>query len=170
MKTSTAQLEYIREWQASHKENTRRACRKWHRANKEQENLRSREFRADNPHYMNNWKKERLKTDVQYKLGCNLRIRLSMALRGRVKTGSAIEMLGCSISELKKYLEGQFIENMDWDNYGRLGWHIDHIKPLSSFDLTDKEQLAEVCHFTNLQPLWAKDNWAKNCKINCKII
>jgi hypothetical protein len=48
---------------------------------------------------------------------------------------------------------------MTWDNWTTDGWHIDHIKPLaSSFDLTDRKQFLEACHYTNLQPLWAKDN------------
>ena len=50
---------------------------------------------------------------------------------------------------------------MTWDNYGRYGWHIDHIKPLCRFDLTDGKQLLEAVHYTNLQPLWASDNYAK---------
>ena len=55
---------------------------------------------------------------------------------------------------------------MTWDNWTTDGWHIDHIKPLSSFDLTDRKQLLEVCHYTNLQPLWAKDNLIKSDKLN----
>jgi desulfoferrodoxin (superoxide reductase-like protein) len=54
---------------------------------------------------------------------------------------------------------------MTWDNWTTDGWHIDHIKPLASFDLTDRKQLLEACHYTNLQPLWAKDNLIKSDKI-----
>ena len=50
---------------------------------------------------------------------------------------------------------------MTWENYGRNGWEIDHIKPLSKCDLTDPEQFKEVCNYTNLQPLWAEDNLSK---------
>jgi hypothetical protein len=55
---------------------------------------------------------------------------------------------------------------MSWENYGRKGWHIDHIRPLSSFDLTDAEQRRIAFHHTNLQPLWASDNWGKGGRYN----
>ena len=73
--------------------------------------------------------------------------------------------MGCTISELKSYLESKFQPEMTWDNWALDGWHIDHIKPLVSFDLTDRNQLLESCHYTNLQPLWATDNLIKSDKI-----
>ncbi len=72
-------------------------------------------------------------------------------------------MIGCSWIDFKIYLESKFTEGMSWDNYGK--WHIDHIVPLSSFDLSDPVQLEKACHYTNLQPLWAKDNLKKSNKI-----
>lgn len=74
------------------------------------------------------------------------------------------KMLGCSLEELKLHLESLFVTGMTWDNYGRYGWHIDHIKPLSLFDLCDPNQQSIACHYTNLQPLWAKDNLSKGNK------
>ena len=70
-------------------------------------------------------------------------------------------MIGCSILELKQYLELKFKKGMTWDNYSFYGWHVDHIKPCASFDLTDIEQQKECFHYTNLQPLWCNDNWIK---------
>jgi hypothetical protein len=83
-------------------------------------------------------------------------------VRGGIKHGSAIKDLGCSPEELKSYLESKFQPGMTWDNYGRTTWHIDHIKPLVGFDLTDRKQLLEACHYTNLQPIWAKDHSLKS--------
>lgn len=101
------------------------------------------------------------------KIATNLRGRLSQAVRNNYKSGSAVQDLGCSIECLKKQLESLFYPNpetgemMSWDNYGRKGWHIDHIKPLCKFDLTNIVQLREACNFKNLQPLWFKDNLEK---------
>lgn len=93
----------------------------------------------------------------------SLRRRMNNALKNKQKHGSAIDDLGCSIEELMGYLESQFQPGMSWENYGQ--WHIDHIIPLSSYDLQDPTQLRKVCHFTNLQPLWAKENLEKGAKI-----
>ena len=101
------------------------------------------------------------------KIATNLRGRLSQAVRNNYKSGSAVNDLGCSIEDLRKQLESLFYPNpetgemMSWDNYGRKGWHIDHIKPLCRFDLTDEIELKEACNFNNLQPLWFKDNLEK---------
>ena len=105
------------------------------------------------------------KIDIQYKLSCNLRSRLNSAINNNYKSGSAVKDLGCSIEELKSYLESKFQSGMSWDNWTTDGWHIDHIKPLTSFDLTDRNQLLEACHYTNLQPMWATDNLTKSDKI-----
>jgi hypothetical protein len=91
-----------------------------------------------------------------------LRTRLWGALKGKAKIGSAVRDLGCTIPELIVHLEKQFTKGMTWDNKGK--WHIDHIKPLSMFDLTDKKQFLEACNFMNLQPLWALDNIRKGNK------
>jgi len=85
-----------------------------------------------------------------------------------VKTGrsaSAVRDLGCSIPEFIKYIEAQFSPGMSWENWSRKGWHLDHKQPLASFDLTDSEQAKIACHYSNLQPLWAKANEAKGAKI-----
>ena len=103
--------------------------------------------------------KSRLASDPVYKLNLYLRKRLNTALKLNSKRGSAVRLLGCSVADLKAKLESMWTVGMTWDNYGE--WHIDHIKPLSAFDLLDPLQLPEACHFTNLQPLWKTDNLRK---------
>ena len=111
--------------------------------------------------------KRRKKVDLSFRLSIILRVRLSAAIRGNQKAGSAVQDLGCSIAYLKEYLESKFQPGMTWDNYGnKVGqWSIDHIMPLSKFDLTDREQFLKACHYTNLQPLWHLDNIKKSNKI-----
>lgn len=91
----------------------------------------------------------------------NLRSRLYDALKNNQKIGSAVSDLGCSIEELKVHLESKFQLGMTWNNWTKDGWHIDYIRPLASFDLTDKNQVKEACKYINLQPLWAEDNLSK---------
>lgn len=97
-----------------------------------------------------------------------LRKRMLRAIESNAKGGSAIKDLGCSIEFLKTYLESKFTVGMSWDNWGHKGWHIDHIRPLVSFDLTVHEQVKQACHYTNLQPLWAIDNLKKSGKYNAE--
>lgn len=93
----------------------------------------------------------------------NLKSRLVKALKENWKSGSTLELLGCSIKEFKIHLETQFTRGMNWDNYGL--WHIDHRIPCASFDFSYSEQ-QEICfHYTNLQPLWAEENFRKGSKI-----
>lgn len=117
--------------------------------------------------YKLKYQKEKIASDVQFRLAYRLRIRLWCVLDGKTKNGSAVRDLGCSISFLKKYLEERFQPGMSWENWGigRGKWHIDHKYPLSKVDLTDREQLLKVCHYTNLQPLWAEENIRKGNKI-----
>jgi hypothetical protein len=82
------------------------------------------------------------------------------------KTKMAKEFLGCDIIYYKEYIESLFLENMNWENYGE--WHIDHIIPISYFDLTIEEELRKAFYFKNTRPLWAHDNLSKGAKIENK--
>jgi hypothetical protein len=97
----------------------------------------------------------------QGKLRRSLRDRVRKVLkRGKgVRPGSAVRDLGCSIEFFKAFIESQFIFGMSWANYGH--WHLDHIRPLASFDLTDRSQFLQAVHYTNYQPLWAEENKRK---------
>jgi hypothetical protein len=135
---------------------------------KHREHARQEKTKKRRAIYRNN----RRKNDIKYRLECVLRKRISDIISNERKAGSAIRDLGCSIEELKQHLENKFYphpdtgEIMSWENYGYYGWHIDHIIPLISFDLMNREQFLKACHYTNLQPLWAKDNYDKKDKLN----
>jgi hypothetical protein len=110
-------------------------------------------------------KKNRLSNEI-VRMRSNVRARARHAIkRGMAnKCGDTMELMGCSWDELKTHLESQFTGKMSWGNYGLRGWHIDHIKPCAKFDLTLDSEQKKCFHYTNLQPLWAEDNWAKGDK------
>lgn len=103
----------------------------------------------------------RYRKDINFKLRMLCRNRIFYALKG-VKSKQTEELIGCSFDFLKQYLELKFQVGMSWDNYGT--WHIDHIKPLNSFDLKKENELKKACNYKNLQPLWATDNLRKGAK------
>ena len=115
--------------------------------------------------YYKEYEIEKLKIDPIFKLKKTLRKRILQAIKGKCKVGSAIRDMGCTPEKLKLHLESLFQPGMIWNNHGTYGWHIDHIVPLASFDLTDREQFLKACHYTNLQPLWARDNLSKSDKV-----
>lgn len=121
----------------------------------------SRKFRSNHPGAHTAYRKKRMAEDPSFKLTVHLRSRLRHAIKNNSKKGSAVKLLGCTVDELRIYLESKFITGMSWSNWSFRGWHVDHIKPLASFDLTDPIQLAEACHYTNLQPLWWRENIQK---------
>jgi hypothetical protein len=128
--------------------------------NIEAHNERKRNYQRETGK-LKDYKRNRYQNDICFKAKEILRARLNMAIRRSHKSGSAVRDLGCSVSSLKRHLEAQFKPGMSWDNWPRNGWHVDHIKPLSAFDLTDPKQVKEACHYSNLQPLWASDNISK---------
>jgi len=112
------------------------------------------------------YESRRYRTDINFKLIKLLRGRIRDALRGKAsKSASTMKLVGCTIDELRKHLETQFVPGMTWKNNSKSGWHIDHIIPCSSFDLTDPRQQQICCNWSNLQPLWAFDNLSKGTKV-----
>lgn len=104
---------------------------------------------------------QRYAQSLPLRLRAVLRTRLRKALKASAnrRVDRAISLTGCTTEYLKTYLESHFTEGMTWSNYGQ--WHIDHIRPCASFDLSDPEQQRQCFHYTNLQPLWAVENWSK---------
>ncbi len=120
-------------------------------------NARISEWRRRNPGYV----KERYRRDPEFRLACVVRARFALALKRCAveKSIASLDLVGCSLPELKEHIEQQFAPGMTWANHGE--WHVDHIRPCNSFDLSDPAQQAECFHFTNLRPLWAADNLAR---------
>jgi len=155
----------IKAWREANPDKTKANSKAWREANPDKKKANAKAYYEANRDKINARNNNRIKTDIQYKLSSRLRSRLRRALQGNFKNGSAVTDLGCSIDELKIYLESKFQSGMTWDNWSFEGWHIDHIVPLASFDLTDRKQLLLACHYTNLQPLWAIDNLSKGDSI-----
>lgn len=110
-----------------------------------------------NTAYQNN----RKRVDVAYKLERNMRCRLYHAIKNsnNVKHGTTMKLVGCTSADLKLHLEKQFHSGMTWENYGK--WHVDHIKPCCQFNMVSAEEQQKCFHYSNLQPLWAIDNYRK---------
>ncbi len=101
-------------------------------------------------------------TTLDKKIIKNIRCRIYLMIKN--KPTSLSKSIGCTAKELRTHLESRFQLDMTWGNYGLYGWHIDHIVPLCNFDLHNPEEFKKAVHYSNLQPLWAKDNWSKGTK------
>lgn len=101
-------------------------------------------------------------TNIAFKLRKNLANRIRNSIKKNIKSKKTEELTGCSFEFLKSYLESKWLSGMSWDNYSFRGWHIDHIIPCASFDLSKSEEQKKCFHYTNLQPLWWQDNLSKN--------
>ena len=98
-----------------------------------------------------------------YRIKANLRTRVWSSLKYNYKAARTLELIGCSIEELKQWLESQFTEGMTWDNYGE--WHVDHVYPCSKFNLEQPYEQRIAFNWFNLQPMWAHDNLTKSNKL-----
>jgi len=160
----------MRNFVAENKEHLSVYNKMYHEKNKEKINAKKRAYRLNNKEYVrikrSNNHKIRIHKDINYYLSLRLRSRFKEIIKkcGLNKTDSAMSMLGCSLEYFKSHIESKFTDGMTWENKGKFGWHIDHIKPLCTFDLTDIEQQKKAFHYTNLQPLWWDKNLAKGRK------
>jgi hypothetical protein len=116
--------------------------------------------------YQNEYKKNRLQNDSIFKFGCNLRCLIRSSFKRNnnnkfIKKTKSENILGCTISEFRSYIKIKFTKKMNFENYGE--WHLDHIIPISSAQT--EEEIVKLNHYTNFQPLWAKDNLNKRNKI-----
>lgn len=136
---------------------------KYYNANKIKINKVRNKWRKKNKDRVKENYLKRLKKDPNFKFAQSLRTRIVECIKKEYRSFRSTELLGCTIQEAREHLKKQFREGMTWENHGK--WHIDHIIPCVSFDLTDPEQQKKCFHYTNLQPLWAYDNLSKGVKI-----
>ena len=152
----------------------------WRQKNRERENAprRTPEARARNNAYLklphvraklNERERRRRSEDPHFKLRGNMRALLRMTLKnyGMTKKDRTFDLVGCSVALLAQHLERQFMQGMSWDNHGQ--WHIDHIIPVSSFNLHKRKQLLTCFHYTNLRPLWGRANLRKSAKLHYEL-
>ncbi len=164
--------EYQKEYYKEHKEEYIKRKQEWRKNNPEASKEERKNYIENNREkvnkYHSNWKKEKRVKDVTYKLKENMsrriRYELNTLLKGK-KTQRTFEYLGCSIEELKTYLESKFIENMSWDNYGK-AWHIDHIIPCNAWDFSNEFENKCCWNYRNLQPLNSTENQSKKDKFD----
>lgn len=160
-------LERSAKYRAENKEDIRVRDNAYKKANREAINKKQSEYQKREAERINKYSREyvkkRRKTDKLYALQINMRgrFKFELAKRGETKWLKVNDYLGCSWVELRGYLGSQLSDGMTWDNYGE--WHVDHIIPLAL--ASNKEQLIELCHYTNLRPLWAFDNISKGAKL-----
>ena len=109
------------------------------------------------------YQRKRRQNDPNYRIRCSLRSQMWGFLKGKIKKSRMRKLVGISAEEFRQHIEAQFLEGMTWDNYGQ--WHIDHIVPCESFDLTDAEKQRECFHYTNVQALWGQENESKGSTI-----
>lgn len=156
--------DYQKEYHQNNKESHRVRSKKHYDKNRDII-LSKRVWGDDNNDYQRRYRSERNTTDPIYKLINTMRSRLRkyIKLTKITKINTTSKYIGCSPSQLREHIENQFTDGMSWDNHGLFGWHVDHIIPLSS--IKNEEDIIKLCHYTNLQPLWAEDNLSKSNKI-----
>jgi hypothetical protein len=165
--------EQRKKWQQGYRERHKEQEKEYRESRKELKKEYDKEYFQKNKkkksEQFKQYNKNRRQIDVNFKLRFNLSARIRIALKLNYKTTSTVKLIGCSLDFLKQYLESQFKRGMSWQNYGREGWHIDHIRPCASFDLSKPSEQFKCFNYTNLQPLWAVENMFKSNKISERI-
>lgn len=139
--------------------------KQWRIENPEKLAMQRIKRRSSNNEYMKKrYASKKAQGDWAYILKDRLKKRLSSCIKNK-KISSSL-LLGCDEVQFLSHIESLFRDGMSWDNYGRKGWHIDHILPLSKFDLSNEDELRKACHYTNLRPLWWIDNLRKGDRLD----
>ncbi len=124
--------------------------------------IKRKKYVDQNRKKINLYQRNKKQTDINFKISSNLRNRIYNALKRNEKALSTMFLIGCEIDYLMFHIQEQFTKGMSWDNYGL--WHMDHIKPCASFNLSKFKEQLKCFNYNNLQPLWAIDNLRKGNK------
>lgn len=163
-------LDRNKKWKDKNKEKYLKYFSDRYKNNKEKMDFENKQYcishRKKINSYKRKWHNEKYANDINYKIKVILRARLQCALKGKCKSRSTMKLVGCSINKLISHIQKQFTEGMTWDNhgFGEGKWHIDHIRPCSSFDLTNEQEQLQCFNYKNLQPLWHLENLSKGDK------
>lgn len=153
-----------KEWYQNNKHNVAERQKKYRLINKDRIKRYNNLYWKTHRYEHNKYIRDRKKIDPIFKLTTIVRSRMGAYIKKNEirKTNKTFEFVGCTPKELKQYLEKKFKSGMSWKNHSLKGWHIDHIKPLSLAKNFD--EVMKLCHYTNLQPLWADENIKKKDK------
>jgi hypothetical protein len=161
--TKQTTLDYQKKYREENLAKIKERKKNYYNINKKEILDKIKIYRKNTKNIRNIYESKKKKNDPIYSLLCGMRSRLCNYLKmcDVTKKNKTFEIVGCTPKFLKEHLETKFVDSMNWDN--RSEWHIDHIIPLSSAKTED--ELYKLCHYTNLQPLWAKDNLKKSNKV-----
>lgn len=122
---------------------------------------------TENPKLLNIRKENKINNKLKNRLRNRLAGYVKLFLTVPSFTAHAQKLVGCPVFELKSHIENQFSDGMSWDNWGKThdSWQIDHIIPCATFDFSKEGEIEKCFHFSNLQPMWAKENWSKGCRL-----
>jgi hypothetical protein len=128
---------------------------------------KTKRYRARHKEKLQARERERLVTDPAYAFARLLRSRVGKAVKEQYakKAFKTMDLIGCTVSRLLAHLEAQFLPGMKWENYGRRGWHIDHILPCAAFDLSRPDHQKKCFHYSNLRPAWSHHNEGRGSRI-----
>lgn len=165
-------LPHIKQYRNENKENIKKTIQSWRMKNKDKIRQQGIEWNNNHKSQRNEWLRQYMRNKYnknnEFKLLCLMRsrIRKSLKLQEVVKNKRTLELLGCTLPELREHIEKQFSEGMTWDNYGTNGWHIDHIRPCAAYNLTDVEEQKCCFNYKNLKPMWGTENIRKSSYLN----
>jgi len=172
-KTQNRRIEYSSKYKNEHRNNINEYARQYYYNNSTKMKLYHSQYRQDHPKYFRDkgreYHKRKLESNPSYVIECRLRSRIKNTIKKGYKNTKSMELLGCTIDEFKIHLQKTAITNgyltFDIDTYSGKEYHIDHIIPCVSFDLTDPEQQKQCFHYSNQQILTASENLSKHDKV-----